>query len=205
MTGTGEGLSRSERDGGGCVPPRQDAAPARRGSRRSPRSCASCSRTRCARPRLVVHARRLERDDDPVLERAHRPLDLALCLRRRGYHVVDAESAAHAPELGTEVLALVAEERESVRVERLRHAVAQERGLEHGVVFEQVLAFADTMRRDLARGIVKREDEALVRAVGSPDVSWRRVVLVDLSVRLGLPATIVGRPASCARPGTCCA
>ena len=146
-------------------------------------------------PRLVVHARRLERDDDPVLERAHRPLDLALCLRRRGYHVVDAERAAHAPELGAEVLALVAEERESVRVERLRHAVAQERGLEHGVVFEQVLAFADTMRRDLARGIVKREDDALVRAVGSPDVSWRRVVLVDLSVRLGLPATIaVVRP-----------
>ena len=57
-------------------------------------------------------------------------------------------------------------------------------------MLEQVLAFADTMRRDLARGIVKREDDALVRAVGSPDVSWRRVVLVDLSVRLGLPATI---------------
>ena len=142
-------------------------------------------------PCLVVHASRLERDDDPMLKRAHRPFDLTLRLRRRGYHVVDAEGPAHAPELGAEVLALVSEKRESVRVERLRHAVAQERGLEHRVVLEQVLALADSMCRDLARGVVKREDDALIHAVGSPDVSWRRVVLVYLAVGLGLPATVV--------------
>ena len=76
--------------------------------------------------RLIVDALGLEDDDYPVLERAHRPFDLPLRLRRRGDAVIHSQRPAHAPELGAEVLALLPEHRESVRVVSLGTTVAQD-------------------------------------------------------------------------------
>ena len=80
------------------------------------------------------HALRREDDGQPVLERPHVALDLALCLRGWRYEVEHPERPAHAPELGLGIFAFLAEHRERVRVQRQRDAYVREHLLERGVV-----------------------------------------------------------------------
>lgn len=138
----------------------------------------------------VVHAGCCEHDDEPVLERAHRPLDLPLRLRRRRDHVVDVERPAHAAELRAQLLALLPEHLEPVGVQGLRDAVPEERGLQHGEVLEKRLPFADAVRDHLPCRVVQREDDALHVPPRAPDVPRRRVVLVQLPVAFALPPAV---------------
>ena len=58
-------------------------------------------------------------------------------------------------------------------------------------MLEQGLALTDALRRHLPRGVVERQDDVLLRVGRAPDVAGRRVVLVDLAERRGLPPAVL--------------
>lgn len=136
------------------------------------------------------HALRREDDCQPVLERPHVALDLALCLRGWRYEVEHPERPAHAPELGLEVFALLAEHRERVRVQRQRDAYVREHLLERGVVLGKGLALADAAGQHVARRVVLADDDRLPRVLRTPQVQWRGVVLDELAEHPLLPPAL---------------